>query len=308
MAEISAKLVKELREETGAGMMDCKKALTETGGDKVAATDWLRAKGLSKAAKKSSRTAAEGLVAVHAKGAKAAVIEVNSETDFVARNEQFQEFVAALAGLALEGNDDIEALKAMQYPGKSHSVSEELTAQVATIGENISIRRAFVLSMDSGVVASYIHNAVASNMGKIAVLVALESKADQALLSELGQGIAMHIAAVNPAALNKDQLDPALVARERNVLTEQAIESGKPREIAEKMVEGRMRKFYEEVVLLEQVYVVDGENKVAMVIEDAAKKAGASITLKAFVRVQLGEGIEVEETDFATEVAAAVKG
>ena len=301
---VTAALVKELREKTGAGMMDCKKALTENDGDLEAAIDWLRTKGLASAAKKSGRVAAEGLVGVAVDGTKGAVVEVNSETDFVARNESFQGFVGAVTGLALAAGDDVEALTAADYPGTGRTVGEELTHNIATIGENMALRRAKVLSVGDGVVVPYVHNAVKPGLGKIGVLVALESGADKAQLTELGKQIAMHVAAAAPQSLSTDDLDPAAIERERSVLVEQARDSGKPEEIIEKMVEGRLRKFYQEVVLLEQTFVVDGETKVAKVVENAAKSLGASVTLLGFARFQLGEGIEREESDFAAEVAA----
>jgi elongation factor Ts len=305
MAEITAALVKELRDKTGAGMMDCKKALTESGGDLEAAVDWLRKKGLSQAAKKAGRTAAEGLVATATAGTAGAAVEVNAETDFVARNENFQAFVAKVAELALEAGGDIEALKGLDYPGTGRTVADELTNLIATIGENMNLRRTARLQVSDGVVCSYIHSAVTEGMGKIAVLVALESSADKAKLNELGRNIAMHVAAANPQALSVDEVDQAMLDREREILAEQARASGKPEEIVSKMVEGRMRKFYEEVVLLEQTYVIDQESKVKKVVEQAGKDLGAPVTLTGFVRFQLGEGIEKEEADFAAEVAAA---
>jgi elongation factor Ts len=305
MAEITAALVKELRDKTGAGMMDCKKALTEVEGDLEAAVDWLRKKGLSQAAKKAGRTAAEGLVAAATAGTRGAVVEVNAETDFVARNEQFQAFAGQVATLALEADGDVEKLKGLDYPGTGRSVADELTNLIATIGENMNLRRTTALSVSDGVVCSYIHSGVAEGLGKIAVLVALESTGDKAKLTELGRQIAMHVAAANPQALNVESVDQAMLDREREVLSEQARASGKPEEIIGKMVEGRMRKYYEEVVLLEQVYVIDQESKVKAVVEQAAKDVGAPVTLAGFARFQLGEGIEKEEADFAAEVAAA---
>jgi elongation factor Ts len=305
MAEITASLVKELREKTGAGMMDCKKALTETDADLEAAVDWLRKKGLSAAAKKAGRTAAEGLVAAAVDGTRGAAVEVNAETDFVARNEQFQAFVGEVAKLALGAGGDVEALKAMDYPGTGRTVADELTNLIATIGENMNLRRTAALEVSDGIVCSYIHSGVAEGLGKIAVLVGLESSADKAKLNELGRNIAMHVAAANPQALDVESVDQAMLDREREVLSEQARASGKPEEIVAKMVEGRMRKYYEEVVLLEQVYVIDQENKVKKVVEHAGKDLGAPVRLAGFVRFQLGEGIEREEADFAAEVAAA---
>jgi elongation factor Ts len=301
---VTAALVKELREKTGAGMMDCKKALNETGGDLEAAVDWLRTKGLAAAAKKSGRVAAEGLVGVAIDGTKGAVVEVNSETDFVARNEGFQSFVETVTGLVLVSGADLEALKTVAYPGTGRTVGEQLTHNIATIGENMSLRRATVLSVGDGVVVPYVHNAVKAGLGKIGVLVALESTGDKAKLAELGKQIAMHIAAAAPQSLSTDDLDPAAVERERAVLIEQARESGKPDNIIEKMVEGRVRKFYQEVVLLEQTFLIDNETPVRKIIEAAAKDAGAPVKLSAFVRLQLGEGIEKDQTDFAAEVAA----
>lgn len=301
---VTAALVKELREKTGAGMMDCKKALSETDGDLEAAVDWLRTKGLAAAAKKSGRVATEGLVGVVVKGNKGAVVEVNSETDFVARNDSFQAFVENVTTLAIDTGADVEALKGVAYPGTGRTVGDELTNNIATIGENMSIRRAAVVSVTDGVVVPYVHNAVKPGLGKIGVLVALESTGDKDKLAELGKQIAMHIAATAPQSLSTDDLDPAAIERERAVLIEQARASGKPDNIIEKMIEGRIRKFYQEVVLLEQTFVIDGETQIRKVVEAAAKDAGAPVTLAAFVRLQLGEGIEKEQADFAAEVAA----
>ncbi|MDE1900029.1 MAG: elongation factor Ts [Alphaproteobacteria bacterium] len=302
MAEITATMVKDLRDKTGAGMMDCKKALNEANGDMEAAVDWLRKKGLSAAAKKAGRVAAEGLVAVASQGTKAAIVEVNAETDFVARNEQFQSFALQAAKSALESDGSIEALAAAKHPAGG-TVQEVLTNLVATIGENMTLRRSACLSVSQGIVASYVHNALAPNIGKIGVLVALESTADAAKLQELGKQIAMHVAAARPEALTVADVDTKALDRERNVLADQARASGKPEEIIAKMVEGRLRKYYEEVVLLEQVYVVDGESRIAQVIEKAAKDFGAPVKLTGFVRYQLGEGIEKAADDFAAEVA-----
>ncbi|MGP1395830.1 MAG: translation elongation factor Ts [Inquilinaceae bacterium] len=306
MAEITAALVKELREKSGAGMMDCKKALTETGGEMEDAVDWLRKKGLAAAAKKSGRVATEGLVGVAVSGTVGAVVEVNSETDFVARNAQFQSFVASLASLAMDGGGDVEALKTASFPGTGRSVADEVTALVATIGENMSVRRSQRLSVTSGVVSSYVHGAVAPGLGKIGVLVALESTGDTAKLDALGRQVAMHIAAARPESLSTDDLDPAAIERERTVLADQARASGRPEDIIEKMVEGRLRKFYEEVVLLEQVWVIDGESRVKKVLADAAKDVGAPVTIAGFCRFALGEGIEKAAGDFAAEVAATL--
>ncbi len=303
MAEITAAQVKALRERTGAGMMDCKKALTESGGELEAATDWLRKKGLSAAAKKSGRVAAEGLVGVFVEGGRGAVAEVNSETDFVARNESFQGFVRQVTATVLATGGDIEALKAASYPDSGRSVGEELTEMIATIGENMDVRRSAVLSVDKGVIASYVHAAIAPGLGKIGVLVALASEGDADKLTALGKQLAMHIAASNPQSVSTDQLDPAIVSREREILKEQAIASGKPPEIAEKMVEGRLRKFYEEIVLLEQTFVIDTDKKVGQAIEAAAGEIGADVAVTGFVRFALGEGIERKEDDFAAEVA-----
>ncbi|HYC04859.1 MAG TPA: translation elongation factor Ts [Azospirillaceae bacterium] len=298
MAEITAVMVRDLRERTGAGMMDCKKALVENNGDMEAAIDWLRKKGLSAAAKKAGRVAAEGLVGVAARGTVGAAVEVNAETDFVARNDKFQAFVTKATGAALD-NGDIEALKG--------SLGEELTQLVATIGENMSLRRAVRLSVTDGIVATYMHSALVPNLGKIGVLVALESTGDKAKLQELGRQIAMHIAAARPEALDIADVDQANLARERDVLSEQARASGKPEEIIAKMVEGRIRKYYEEVVLLEQVYVIDQETKIRKVVENAAKDVGAPVKLTGFARFQLGEGIEKETGDFAAEVASMAR-
>ncbi len=300
---VTAALVKELREKSGAGMMDCKKALAETDGDMEAAIDWLRTKGLATAAKKSGRVASEGLVAFAVGGTKGAVIELNAETDFVARNTEFQEFASTLAGLALAAGD-LDALTVADYPDTGRNVAEELTHKIATIGENMSLRRMAAVSVGSGAVVSYMHNATAAGLGRIGVLVALESSAGVDVLEPLGKQIAMHIAATAPASLSVDDLDKDMVQRERDVLIEQAKASGKPQEIAEKMVEGRMKKYYKEVVLLEQVSVIDGETQISDVVAKAGKDAGAEIALTGFVRFNLGEGIEKEETDFAAEVAA----
>ena len=300
---ITAALVKELREKSGAGMMDCKKALNETNGDMDAAVDWLRTKGLAAAAKKSGRVAAEGLVSMHVDGNVGALVELNSETDFVSRNDEFQSFAKALAELAVNA-DDIDALNAMDFPGTGRNVAEELTQKIATIGENMSLRRMQKVSVESGAIVPYVHNAVADGLGRIGVLVALESTADAGALSALGKQLAMHIAATNPASVSVDDLDPTMVAREREVLVEQAKESGKPQEIAEKMVEGRIRKYYQEVVLMEQTFVIDGESKVADVVAKAGKDAGADIKMTGFAQFILGDGIEKEEADFAAEVAA----
>ncbi|WP_019833320.1 translation elongation factor Ts [Sphingomonas sp. PR090111-T3T-6A] len=304
MAEITAATVKELRDRSGAGMMDCKKALAETAGDMEAAVDWLRSKGLAAAAKKSSRTAAEGLVGVTVAGTKGAAVEVNSETDFVAKNDQFQAFVRNVAGIALETGEDIEALKAASYPGGG-TVADALTANVATIGENQTLRRAKVLTVEQGAVVPYVHNQAVPGMGKIGVLVALESDAGVDVLEPLGKQLAMHIAAAFPQALHADQLDQDMIERERGIAREKAVESGKPENIIEKMVEGAVQKFKKEAALLSQLFVMDNKTPIEEVVAQAGKAAGAKIVLKDYVRFQLGEGIEKEESDFAAEVAAA---
>lgn len=309
MAQITAALVKELREKTGAGMMDCKKALAESDGDVEGAVDWLRKKGLSAAAKKSGRVAAEGLVGVAVDGAKGAVVEVNAETDFVGRNEIFQGFVETATKLALEADGGIDALKAAQVPGEGRNVEEQVTHLVATIGENMQLRRSESLAVSEGVVAAYVHSAVKPGIGKIGVLVGLESSGDADKLTELGKQLAMHIAAASPRFLSTDEVDADTLERERQVLTDQAKESGRPDDVIAKMVDGRMRKFYEEVVLLEQIYVISEDKaKVSKVVEAAAKDIGAPVKLIGFVRFALGEGIEREEKDFASEVAEAVGG
>ena len=299
MAEITASLVKTLREQTGAGMMDCKRALTETDGDLDGAVDWLRKKGLSQAAKKSGRIAAEGLVGVHSAKNRAAMVEVNAETDFVARNETFQAFVETLCRVALDVGENVDTLRAAPFPGGTRNVGEELTHMVATIGENMTIRRVRVLHVPSGVVATYMHNALKPGLGKIGVLVALEADNELDALEVLGRQIGMHVAATRPDALDVDAVDPAALDRERAVLSDQARASGKPEPIIEKMVEGRIRKYYEEVVLLEQVWVHDGESRVRAVVSKAGGK------LVAFERFALGEGIDKPTGgDFAAEVAA----
>ena len=296
MAAISASMVKDLREATGAGMMDCKAALTETGGDMEAAVDWLRKKGLAKAAKKSGRAAAEGLVVAQVRdagdGAKGVLVEVNSETDFVARNETFQKMASDIAGVALTTNGDIAAVRAAPFPGAGKSVEEQVAQMVDQIGENMTVRRAAMIETDVGVVAAYIHNAAVENAGKIGVLVGLKSKGDRTKLAALGKQIAMHVAAARPLAGRIEQLDADVVAREKAVLADQARASGKPEEIIGKMVEGRLRKFYEESVLLEQIFVMDGETKVAKVIENAAKDIGAPVDFVGFARLELGEGVD----------------
>ncbi len=305
MAEITAAAVKELRERSGAGMMDCKKALAEAGGDMEAAVDWLRAKGLAAAQKKSSRTAAEGLVGVVVSGTKGVAVEVNSETDFVAKNDQFQDFVRSATQAALDtGAADAEALSAAAYPGGG-TVGEKLVNNVATIGENQSLRRVGHVEVAQGVVVDYMHNAQAPGLGKIGVLVGLEGDAPADVMQPLGKQIAMHIAAAFPLALSADDIDPALIERERSVAADKASESGKPAEIVAKMVDGAVAKFAKENALLSQLFVMDNKTPIADVVAKAAKEAGASIVLKDYVRFQLGEGIEKEESDFAAEVAAA---
>ena len=303
MAEITAAAVKDLREKSGAGMMDCKKALTEANGDMTVAMDWLRAKGLAAAAKKSSRTAAEGLIGVEVSGTKGAAVEVNSETDFVAKNEQFQTFVRDVTSVALELGDDIATIKAAPLGAKT--VEEILTNNIATIGENQNLRRAKRLEVSAGAVVPYIHNAAAPGLGKIGVLVALESEAGKDVLEPLGKQIAMHIAAAFPLALNEDGLDPEIVERERAIATEKAAESGKPADIVAKMVEGAIAKYRKENALVSQLLVMDGKTKISDVVANAAKAAGTAIVLKDYVRFQLGEGIEKETSDCAAEVAAA---
>ena len=308
MSVVTAATVKELRERSGAGMMDCKTALAETNGDLEAAVDWLRSKGLAAAAKKSSRTAAEGLVGVATSGTKGAVVEVNSETDFVAKNEQFQDFVRNVTQVALEtGADSADALLAAAYPAGG-TVQDALTNNVATIGENQNVRRAKLLNVKEGAVVSYVHNAAATGLGKIGVLVALESSAGADVLEPLGKQIAMHIAAAFPLALNGEGLDANTIARERAIAEEKAAESGKPADVVAKMVDGAIAKYRKENALLSQLFVMDGKTPVAEVVAAAGREAGATITLTDYARFQLGEGIEKKETDFAAEVAAAVGG
>ncbi len=306
MSEITASAVKELRERTGAGMMDCKKALTENKGDMEAAVDWLRAKGLAAAAKKAGRTAAEGLVGLCVAGNEGAVVEVNAETDFVARNDKFQAYVTHVASLAMKTQGDVEKLKAMTYPGTNHTVQDELTNLISVIGENMNLRRTQAFTVSNGVVTKYVHNAIepGRDLGRVGVLVALESTADKSKLEALGRQIAMHIAAAHPQSNTVSDLDPAVVDRERKIFEEQALASGKKPEFIEKMVEGRLRKFYEESVLQEQVFLIDdSKRKVSQVVADTAKELGVEISLKGFAHFKLGDGIEVEEKDFAAEVA-----
>ncbi|MFC2953069.1 translation elongation factor Ts [Marinicaulis aureus] len=301
MSGITAATVKQLREMTGAGMMDCKTALTENNGDMDAAVDWLRKKGLSKAAKKAGRTASEGLVAIavepNASGATGVVVEVNSETDFVARNEVFQKMVRDIANTAIGVGGDLAKLRAETYPGAGKSIDEHIAEMVGQIGENIGLRRAEGVTVDEGVVASYVHGPVTDGAGKIGVLVGLKSSGDKAKLEALGKQIAMHVAAARPLSAKIEELDQAVVEKEKEVLAEQARASGKPENIIEKMVEGRLRKFYEESVLLEQIFVIDGETKVGKIIENAAKDIGAPVELVGFVRLELGDGVEKSDDE-----------
>ena len=311
MANITAAMVKELREATGAGMMDCKNALGEVGGDIEAAVDWLRKKGLAKAAKKAGRTAAEGLIAVAADGTRAVAVEVNSETDFVARNPEFQEMVSSIATVALSVGDDVEAILAAAYPGGG-TVAEKIQATIGKIGENMTLRRAASLSVSGGVVGTYVHAPVAPGLGKIGVLVALETTGKTEALGALGKQVAMHVAATNPAGLDADSIDPAVIEREKAVLADKAREGGKPENVIEKIVESGIKTFFKEATLTEQLFVIDPEAKktVGQIVKGAEAGAGAPVKLKGFVRLALGEGVEKEESDFAAEVAAAsgVKG
>jgi elongation factor Ts len=309
MAEVTATMVKDLREKTGAGMMDCKKALAETSGDMEASIDWLRKKGLSKAAKKAGNVAAEGLVAVATRGNTGAVVEVNSQTDFVARNEQFQALVGKTAELALTAGGDVQKLGAASVPGTSHSVTAAVTELSGSIGEKLELRRSASLSVSPGVVTTYVHNQIAPNLGKIGVLVALKSSGDATKLAALGRQLAMHVAGTPfpPLAMKPEQLDSAVVEREKSIFADQARQSGKPENIIAKMVEGRMRKFYEEVVLPMQPFIMDPDKTVDAVVKAAEKDVGAPVSIEGFVRYALGEGIQKEESDFAAEVAAAAK-
>ncbi|MDG4908024.1 translation elongation factor Ts [Mesorhizobium sp. WSM4898] len=303
---ISAAQVKELRDLTGAGMMDCKAALNETNGDMEAAVDWLRKKGISKADKKAGRTAAEGLIGVDSGVREAAVVEVNSETDFVARNSAFQEIVANVAKVAL-AYGTTEAVAAAKYPGSDKSVTDTIKDAVGTIGENMGFRRSAKLTVPRGAVATYVHNAVADGLGKLGVLVAIETTGNEHAANAFGRQVAMHVAATNPVALTAEEVDPALIEREKAIFSDQARQSGKPEAIIEKMVEGRLRKFYEEVVLLKQAFVLNPDITVEKALKDAEKEIGAPAKITAYLRYALGEGIEKEATDFAAEVAAAVK-
>ena len=301
---LSASTIKELREKSGAGMMDCKKALTETGGNMEEAIDWLRKQGLSAVAKKSGRVAAEGLIGVTINNNSGAMVEINSETDFVARNELFQNFVKTCSTLVLSSKNDIEALQKLPFPNSDRTVNEELANNIATIGENMNIRRVEFLEVSEGILVSYVHNNVADGLGRLGVLVALESKAENNNLLETGKQVAMHIAATSPKSLNIEDLDPQIVEREREVLIDQAMASGKPKEIAEKMVQGRMNKFYQEVVLNEQVSVVDGETKIKDLIKKLSSDINHDVKIKGFKILKLGDGIEVGESNFAADVAA----
>ena len=305
MAEITAALVKELREKSGAGMMDCKKALAENNGDIEAAIDWLRAKGIAKADKKSGRTAAEGLIGVATMGHKAVLVEINSETDFVARNDAFQDLVRGVAQVALGTDGNVESVGAAIYPATGKTVTDSIKDAVATIGENMTLRRAAMLEVEHGVVATYIHNAAGDGIGKLGVLVALKSVGDKAVLASIGRQVAMHVAATAPLAVRAEEVDAAVAERERNVFIEQSRASGKPDNIIEKMVEGRMRKFFEEVALLSQAFVVNPDQTVGEAVKAAEKEAGAAIEVTAIARLLLGDGVEKEESDFAAEVAAA---
>jgi elongation factor Ts len=301
MANVPPGLVKELRDKTGAGMMDCKTALAENNNDMEAAMDWLRKKGITKAAKKAGRAAAEGLIGVATGGHIGALVEVNAETDFVARNEEFKDFVKSAAKITLEEEGDLE--KTLARPMGAASVQQTLTELVAKIGENMSVRRTYMLRVDPGVVSAYVHNASSPELGKIGVLVALKSTADKEKLNALGKQIAMHVAAANPLALTPEHMDPAVVAKEKEIQLELIRQSGKPDNIAQKMIEGRMRKYYEETVLLQQTFVIDGETQIQKLLEKASKDLGAPVAIEGFVRFQVGEGIEKVESDFADEVA-----
>ena len=300
---ITAQMVKELRIKSSAGMMDCKKALSETNGDMDAAIDWLRKKGLATASKKSGRVASEGLVGICIEDNFGSIVEVNSETDFVARNVEFQEFVSSVAKISLKNMGDLDDILKSKYLDFDKSVQEVLTDKIAKIGENMSLRRTNVLSVSNGIIAGYIHNSVNDNLGKIGVLVSLESNADKSALKKLGKELAMHIAATSPSSISVNDLSPDIVERERSVLIDQAMSSGKPEDIAKKMVEGRLKKFYSEVVLLEQTFVMDGETKVIDAINKLSKELGSDIQIKNFTRFNLGEGIEKDEKNFADEVA-----
>jgi elongation factor Ts len=304
MVQITAALVKDLRDKTGAGMMDCKKALGENNGDVEKSIDWLRTKGLATAAKKAGRVASEGLIGIATNSTYGAIVEINAETDFVARNDTFQAFVHASAQIALVTGNDISALKAAAFPGEDRTVEEQLTHMIATIGENMTIRRVQRISINKGVISSYIHTALAPGIGKIGVLIALETEVDAEKANTFGKQLAMHVAAAKPQSISREDIDNDVVERERAIFSEQARESGKPAEIIEKMVEGRIRKFYDEACLVDQTFVIDGDTKVSAAIEAAGKDAGGSIELKGFALFVLGDGIEKIEEDFASEVAA----
>jgi elongation factor Ts len=304
MGQVTAALVKQLRDSTGAGMMDCKKALSENDGDLEVATDWLRKKGLAAAAKKAGRLASEGLIGVQVDGPRGALVEINSETDFVARNDDFQALVRSVAKLAPEANGNADRLQSMEVPGAGHSVADEITQAIAKIGENINFRRTATVDVDQGVIGSYVHSQLSPGLGKIGVLVGLQSAGDTEELQALGKQLAMHVAASKPEAVSIDRLDPEMIARERAIYADQAKASGKPDNIIEKMVDGRMRKFYEEVVLLEQVFVVDTDLKVKQAVDRVAEKIGSSVTVAGFVRFALGEGLETKTENLADEVAA----
>jgi elongation factor Ts len=308
MVEVTAALVKDLRERTGAGMMDCKRALIETGGDIESAIDWLRKKGLAAAAKKGGRVTADGLVGVYVEGSRGALVEVNSETDFVSRNPEFQAFVAMVAKLALAAGGDLEALKASPYPDTGRTVEEQLTHLIATMGENMNLRRATALFAEPGVVGAYVHNALSPSVGKIGVIVAVQSDAPASALEPLAKQLAMHVAAANPGFVSRDDVDPQALDRERSVLAEQARATGKAEDIVEKMVEGRLRRYYEEVCLLDQTFVIDGESRVSAVIDRVAEEVGKLLKVTAFRRFVLGEGVEKREEDFAAEVAKVAEG
>lgn len=308
MVEVTAALVKDLRQRTGAGMMDCKRALTETGGDIESAIDWLRKKGLAAAAKKGGRATADGLIGIHVEAGRGAVVEVNSETDFVSRNPEFQAFVTTVARLALEADGDLEALKRAPYPDAGRTTEEQLTHLIATMGENMNLRRAAVLTVNPGVIGAYIHNALTPTVGKIGVIVAVQSDAAAESLEPIAKQLAMHIAAASPASVSREDIDGRLLERERAVLAEQARATGKAEAIIEKMVEGRLRRYYEEVCLLEQTFVIDGESKIADVLDRIGKQVGSPLKVSAFHQFVLGEGLEKREENFAAEVAKTAGG
>ena len=302
---LNANLIKELREKSGAGIVDCKNALLQNNNDVNKSIDWLRKKGLSVAAKKSGRVAAEGLVGVHISNNQACLLEINSETDFVSRNEKFQKFVRDCSKIALTTNGELKSLMKSTFFGGTDTVEDELTKNIATIGENLNIRRIEKITLDGpGLIVSYVHNSVSENLGKIAVILSLKSNADLNSLDKIGKKIAMHIAASNPISLNLESLDPKIIDKEKQVLLEQAISSGKPKDIAEKIVEGRVRKFCEEVVLLEQTFVIDGKSKIKDVLKEHSNQFGTEVSIDSFKMLTLGQGIEVEEKDFAAEVKA----